>query len=518
MRYSFHLWVFIILLVSFYQPVSAQSFDCDKATSEIEKKICKSDGLKSLDVEMTALYQESLMIPEDEDPDGLARALRISRQEEWLKRRESTNYLDATYRDRIRALKKEKDDRDKFYEAETPGRALALMKKTEEITRDDFAKLLNKIDINDEILKYYISRGGDINGIDNNGFGFLHTTRRPANLIFLMKSGADITITVRGPGGNNDTLVTRWIESTHITSDVWKTFRDLGGNLNEEQRFLSNAPSYPKYVGYMATPELIDIFLDLGAKPPSNFRGVCMMLGAQLSGSGNINLFTPKMQAAMKTENIDFNMKGPDGETLMSCVKNRDVMMALMDMNVDLMSVDKNGTPSFWMPLWESRASFTVLKKLEARGADFSITDKNGQTLLMMLLSKSGTPSNKGLIYIIDKETDFKRRDDSGANLFINAAKGALREPLILKRLAEKGADVDAVDNEGKTALSHVCSAKYFSYVLFDWFLGVSSPETVRRKDNSGQTALDYCEKRDERRDGWEAVLKSLEYKMKEMQ
>ncbi len=62
-----------------FLPVSAASFDCKKAASEVEKLICQNPELSRLDDEMTRMYKRALASAPD-------KPLRASDGREWLKK------------------------------------------------------------------------------------------------------------------------------------------------------------------------------------------------------------------------------------------------------------------------------------------------------------------------------------------------------------------------------------------------------------------------------------------------
>lgn len=86
------------LLVSFAAP--AASFDCDKASSFVEKEICTNLGLSRLDDALAENYR--LMMASDIGADS--RVAQKARQKAWLARRNMcTDYtcIEQVYRKRI---------------------------------------------------------------------------------------------------------------------------------------------------------------------------------------------------------------------------------------------------------------------------------------------------------------------------------------------------------------------------------------------------------------------------------
>jgi uncharacterized protein len=93
------LVAFLLLIVA--GNVHAASFDCGKATSEIEKLICGNDELSKLDESLNATYLKAL-----ERPD--IRKQMIQSQRQWLKNErnacKNAECLKKAYETRIKEL------------------------------------------------------------------------------------------------------------------------------------------------------------------------------------------------------------------------------------------------------------------------------------------------------------------------------------------------------------------------------------------------------------------------------
>lgn len=88
--------------VGHFDPAMAASFDCSKATTEVEKTICDDEQLSLQDDLLAKAYQEVLALPENV-------AAQKARQRQWLKAVrnacEDAFCLNAAYAERIRELK-----------------------------------------------------------------------------------------------------------------------------------------------------------------------------------------------------------------------------------------------------------------------------------------------------------------------------------------------------------------------------------------------------------------------------
>lgn len=81
--------VIVALLEMFFQNVSAASFDCNKASTNIEKAICQNSELNSLDEKLASLYKSI----KSKYPTYIAENLTFH-QKAWLKKR-NTDCKDA---------------------------------------------------------------------------------------------------------------------------------------------------------------------------------------------------------------------------------------------------------------------------------------------------------------------------------------------------------------------------------------------------------------------------------------
>lgn len=95
--------VIILLSTLMFQVACAASFDCDKASGVIEKKICAESILSALDDKMLSSYIK--ILDEADKPDIVRKE-----QRDWLKltrnKCESTECIKKAYRQRLEALNK----------------------------------------------------------------------------------------------------------------------------------------------------------------------------------------------------------------------------------------------------------------------------------------------------------------------------------------------------------------------------------------------------------------------------
>jgi uncharacterized protein len=92
------IFFFLTLILTFTFPAS---FDCKKATTEVEKLICSNEELSQLDEELNKAYKELLSKVNKDDKKKI-----IQEQREWIKERNNAlGILDILYRDQNNNIK-----------------------------------------------------------------------------------------------------------------------------------------------------------------------------------------------------------------------------------------------------------------------------------------------------------------------------------------------------------------------------------------------------------------------------
>lgn len=97
---------FVLLALMPSPSIFAASFDCQKARTKVEKTICDSLALSSLDEEMGTLY--SVVVNESDEPGPVKKV-----QKEWLKKRNTCSNFDClkhAYTERLAELTKLKEE------------------------------------------------------------------------------------------------------------------------------------------------------------------------------------------------------------------------------------------------------------------------------------------------------------------------------------------------------------------------------------------------------------------------
>jgi len=140
----------------------------------------------------------------------------------------------------------------------------------------------------------------------------------------------------------------------------------------------------------------------------------------------------------------------------------KNLIAALLDKGADVNAKDDYGTPLLHAA---SAACFTqandVFRLLIQHGADISVKNKLGQTVLMEVLGHVGTKAETEMDMVqalTEKGADLLEMNQYGQTALTLAACGAA--PKIVRMLVDNGDDVNRIDAEGMTPLLHSCECE----------------------------------------------------------
>jgi ankyrin repeat protein len=125
-----------------------------------------------------------------------------------------------------------------------------------------------------------------------------------------------------------------------------------------------------------------------------------------------------------------------------------DLALILIDAGADVNAKDTYGVSSLMFAA--ITGSGEVIVKLLEKSADVNVRDQDGRTALIEALTTENDLPDEMIKALIDASADVNRAIYNGITPVMLAADGS---PQILRMIIAAGADVQAKDEEGKTAL-----------------------------------------------------------------
>jgi len=292
--------------------------------------------------------------------------------------------------------------------------------------------------------------------------------------------------------------------------DAVKLLLDKGADINAKSPLGITALMCAAIVGKTDNLKLLlDGGADINAK--DSVGGTAFMKAALAGQTDTVKLLLDK--------GADINEKDLIGETaLMACVTGAidaatglakiseseidakiKMLSFLLNNGADVNTKADNGTTVIMRAI--DSGFFEAAKLLLAAGADVNTRNKDGKTALMKAVEygemvdpatgasvKIPESENDGKMKIIklllDKGADVNAKDNHGNTALMDAAWEG--KPNMVLLLLEKGADINAKENYGNTALMNVATGSQTDMVKFLLDKG----SDVNAKNNHGDTAL----------------------------
>lgn len=322
-------------------------------------------------------------------------------------------------------------------------------------------------------VKWLVSRGADA------GAGMLIPACRNGNVAAakaLVKAGADVnardpegkTALICTVEGGDDDLKRQKLE---IVNGLVKAGADINAQDKEGKTALMYAASW-------SLPILKSLLLS-GAKVNLT------------DGDGHTALFHAAMESAemlklLLAAGADPKAKSKDAKTVLHWAAyggKTDVLKMLLALNIDVNAADENGETPLMLAAREQR--YEALRLLIEAGADLRVRDKNGATPLISAAKEIRTAD---IIKILTSSgVDVNAVDNAGRTALMEAA--AMRTTQLsrtseswrpagirdvydnseaLKAIIIAGADVNAADKEGRTALDYAAGDEEIIKILKD--------------------------------------------------
>ena len=177
---------------------------------------------------------------------------------------------------------------------------------------------------------------------------------------------------------------------------------------------------------------------------------------------------------------VDMNQRGLRGRTAlhMAVLKvHADVVEVLIDAGADIeVKAEKGRSP---LHCASSSGSLAIVKMLVKAGAGVRATDNKGDTCLTLVSTEGHTETVR---YLVDlPEVDLHHKNDLGSTALV-----CTRNPHALQVLIDAGADIEAKNNFGRSALQ--CASVHGDLVIVKMLVKAGAGVCVR--DNVGDTCL----------------------------
>lgn len=149
----FRIYLVVVGFALSTGPTGAASFDCAKATTEVEKEICADTELSILDDRLAAAYRRALVVATDKD------ALRRE-QREWLAKRDAClgqNCLKTEHESRMAELDRHLRDGKEGRSALISGKYACEMRREEKNDHKASERLNLTLEIDNNVVKKFSS-------------------------------------------------------------------------------------------------------------------------------------------------------------------------------------------------------------------------------------------------------------------------------------------------------------------------------------------------------------------------
>lgn len=341
---------------------------------------------------------------------------------------------------------------------------------------DDFFKELAKcrnqspmdylVNINNkEIIKLFLQNGGNPNFEYKNGLKGLYNAILDGDIefaIFLLNSGADII--ERNKSYYGDDLEIKTFNKFHIDkSSADLIFRN--NNLDLIKQFANHNAIINYFLCYTISngkDELSKVLIEFSqdTNQIDNHRKYRMDIGEYDESRWEVweNYSNYPLELAVSYEKINF---------------------------VELL-LKKNANPNITHSLHRAckKQNLSIVKLLVENGADVNATNKYGTTALYYAID-----NNSASMEIVELLLKNNANPNVDTILHIACRNQNLK---IIKLLVENGADVNFIDNNGRTALFDAINAKNANKEIIRYL--IANGADIHKEDNNGISPLSFAE------------------------
>lgn len=336
----------------------------------------------------------------------------------------------------------------------------------------DFDLLMEAIsDGNLKLVKYFLEKGVDVNGLDRNGFTPLMMAAsedQPEIAQLLISKGAKVNfVNSRG-----------WTALTEAADEgalaTAKVLLNAGADAHLK---IKNDASPIRMAASEGHTQILQLLIDKGGKLSTITDGQPPLHAAAEEGQ----LDVVKMLLGM---NADLSQVDENGCTpLMYAAEEGQlsVVQFLVEKGAKINQQDKEGRTALAHAAEERQTE--VVRFLMDKGADLALRDKNGHFALDHAAEENASEVVK--LFLATKEGAKQAREN--ASILLNASEeGALP---VVRQLKEVGANINAADEDGTTPL--MAASEEGQEQVVQYLLSVGAE--VNAKNKQGWTALAYA-------------------------
>ena len=326
-------------------------------------------------------------------------------------------------------------------------------------------------DGNLKLVKHFLEKGVDVNGLDDNGFTPLMMAAsedQPEIAQLLIDKGAKVNF-VNAQG---------WTALTEAADEgalaTAKVLLNAGADAHLK---IKNDASPLRMAASEGHTQILQLLIDKGAKLSTITEGQLPLHSAAEEGQ----LEVVKMLLGM---NADLSQVDESGRTALMYAAEEgqlSVVQFLIEKGAKVNQQDKEGRTALAYAAEERQTE--VVRFLLDKGADLALRDNNGHSAL----DHAAEENAEGVVKLLLTTKDGAKQVRENASILINASEeGALP---VVRQLKEAGANINTADEDGTTPLmaaSEEGQEQVVQYLL-------SAGAEVNAKTKQGWTALLYA-------------------------